>query len=476
MKIKMLAGLIALALAAGNAGALDTKLTIDLDSELFKAAYNGEDETTTFSSIDGSSGSEWNYDNSEVDWVFQDEQARFGGRIRLNVTSALTPTLDTTFNNLEAWVALGDYFRITGGRITSNPTARLNSIIDDLHLGQHLGPMAGTQTVWNLFRTDHLIWDGSNPSSGVYTGSRYQYDKLGLGGRNLEWMADFFPGKLFGQDLTLSAALFDTVPAVFDKDGNSDNGDGRTIGGMGARVSGKFADTVKVNVTYRWQRLTPVDDIKQFITSNGHLYRNNFGLYTELSLVPGLDITAGYGASLGVLPYVDAKTQVQGKWLKDFGDTSDIFNGIDLRVQYAGTSGITLVTHNNISFGENVFRAVYDETGPLNGKSYEYGWKYFGLYNAVGIRFALSETAALDFIVSNWLDRITDLNKSDGSGDELETVTDKLVAGPTLRIKPLDNAEFRAGVQFTGKFTTIDGEKYNPDLAVAVPIGITVKF
>ncbi|GHV82091.1 hypothetical protein AGMMS49991_06490 [Spirochaetia bacterium] len=478
MKIRILVGILVLTLVIGNAAALDTKFTIDLDSELFKVDYSGEDETTTFSSIDGTSGSEWNYDNSELDWVLSDDKGRFGGRIRLNITSALAPSLDNTFNNIEAWVMLGDYLRITGGRITSNPTARLNSIIDDLHLGQHLGPMVGTQTVWNLFRTDHLIWDGSSPTTGVYVGneSRYQYDKLGLGGRNLEWMADFYPGKFLGKDITLSAALFDTLSAIIDKDKNSDNGDGQIIGGVGARVSGKFSDAVKVNLTYRYQRLTPTEGIKEYISSNTHMYRNNVGLYAELNLLKGLDIVAGYGGSFGYTPYTDETTIVQLKRLKDFSDSSDMFNGIDLRVQFSGISGITLVSHNNVSFGEDMVRAVYDTTGPLNGKDYEYGWQYFGLYNAIGLRFALTGALNLDLVVSNWFDRITDVNKSDGSGDDVVTSTDKLVAGPALRWAVTPYAEFRFALQFAGKFTNFDGEQYKPDLAFSIPVGITLKF
>jgi hypothetical protein len=169
---------------------------------------------------------------------------------------------------------------------------------------------------------------------------------------------------------------------------------------------------------------------------------NTFGIYADITAIENLGISFGYTG------YTFASNAS--------GVDNIFWSGIDLRAAWTGLEGLSVSTHNNISFAPG---AKNDWFWGLNDSS------FFSLFNAVGLTKELSER----FSVNGELANIFAKYDSTIFGD---VKYDNLSVGVKLITKVTEHAEFKAGL-------TVDIEKSKgADVAAtfSVPLGIAVTF
>lgn len=169
-----------------------------------------------------------------------------------------------------------------------------------------------------------------------------------------------------------------------------------------------------------------------------------FGAYFDFTAVENVGISVGY---TGFLP------------LNNESDVDNVlYSGIDLRATWTGIEGLSISTHNNISFAQG---AEKDWMGIL-GK----GASFFTLYNAVGATKELTEQFSVNAELANIF------SKTD-NGDAGKIEYDNFALSAKFIAKVTENAAFNAGLR-------LDIESYG-DAADAlstfsIPIGIVLSF
>ena len=151
-----------------------------------------------------------------------------------------------------------------------------------------------------------------------------------------------------------------------------------------------------------------------------------FGLYANINPISDLGITVGYSgliynwSNTKDTDFSSGDVRDQEKhYLSQYKETMfPFYSGIDLRASYTGFDRFIITLNNNISFANAVGspepnpRGIYSYTwayrGQLNRDDGDYLAKdrsesYLGLYNALGINFAINEKLAADFQVANQL-------------------------------------------------------------------------
>jgi hypothetical protein len=114
-----------------------------------------------------------------------------------------------------------------------------------------------------------------------------------------------------------------------------------------------------------------------------------FGGYADITAIENL------GISLGYTGFVWANS--------DSSRNSVLFHGIDLRATWTGIEGLSISTHNNISFASGSDNEWYKQLGA--------GGSFFNLYNAIGATKTLTETLSINAQIGNILSRLyTDEN------------------------------------------------------------------
>jgi opacity protein-like surface antigen len=446
---KILVALVMLALVFGSAAALEASLTVDIDTEIISGEKSGTADRVWggINQAPSGNGSGWLYDDSTVDFKFADDDGRYGAQIQFDIDGAISPTLLPTFANLNAWIMLGDYFKFSAGRITSGLTKRRNAIIDE----QHLGPMNGAQKVDHDYRTDQLILTTA---------------------RDLELMTDFYFGKFFEQDFALTGAVFNTIPSAGSDAGRAD---------FGARFSGTLVpDLLKLNLTYR--QIREQNTLSQALSKDGYQYRNNLGLYVEVSPMENLGITAGYGGSIVLFDPKDSATY-NTQPIKDFKKSSDMYHGIDVRADFNATETVLIEAQLNVSFGGAVLKATGNSGVAAMDKAIEQGSTYFGIFGALGANIGLTETLSVGIGGTLWIDNTTTVDKFDGSAGtsgndgKKDAYTTFAVEG-TLGYAVSESASAHIGVKYAGQAHKEGGNKVKGDdySRFSVPVGIKVKF
>ena len=178
-----------------------------------------------------------------------------------------------------------------------------------------------------------------------------------------------------------------------------------------------------------------------------------FGAYFDLTAVENLGISLGY---TGFLP---------------FNDTDDVdnilWNGIDLRAAWTGIDGLSISTHNNVSFAKG---AEKEWMGLLTDGS------FLSLYNAIGITKDLNEKFSINTEIANVFSK-TD----NGSTGTIEF--DNFWVEGKLISRVSANAEFSAGLKVditknvaTDTYGNTDGDIDDMLTVFSIPIGIKVSF
>jgi hypothetical protein len=164
-----------------------------------------------------------------------------------------------------------------------------------------------------------------------------------------------------------------------------------------------------------------------------------FGGYFDFTAVENLGVSLGY---TGFLPASD-------------GEEVDnvLYSGIDLRAAWTGIEGLSLSTHNHISFAKG---AEKDWMGLGKDQS------LFVLYNGIGATKELTGIFSVNATLSNTLAKI---------GDSDAKATDTLGLGAKFIVTVSENAEFNAGL---GLEIANDGD--NTLTTFSFPVGIVISF
>jgi hypothetical protein len=214
---------------------------------------------------------------------------------------------------------------------------------------------------------------------------------------------------------------------------------GRVIADLGfGSVSALFKTfQMPVNVVNLLQMSGTLGDKQNYST---------FGTYLDLRAIENLGLSLGY---TGFLASTDAD-----------GTDSSFWSGIDLRAAWTGIEGLSISSHNNISFAKG---SANDMMG-LDGN-------FFSLYTAVGVTKELTERFSLNAQIGNIFSN-TDIN-----GDQFKE--DTFWVEPKFIASVGEHAEFSAGVRLEVTKTLQSGAFGNVDDAVttfSVPVGITISF
>jgi hypothetical protein len=201
--------------------------------------------------------------------------------------------------------------------------------------------------------------------------------------------------------------------------------------------------------TFQWP-MTIVNIVEQSSFPGTKVNWTTFGAYFDLTAVENLGVSVGY---TGFIPINDA-------------DVDNILHsGIDLRATWTGIPGLSLSTHNNISF---IKGAENEWMGALVGKDSS----FFLLYNAIGATKELNDQFSINAEISNVFSK-TDL----GAIGKLEY--DGLGIAAKLIAKVTENAEFNAGLRLDVAKTTASGGFGDADdvlTTFSVPVGIILSF
>jgi hypothetical protein len=172
-----------------------------------------------------------------------------------------------------------------------------------------------------------------------------------------------------------------------------------------------------------------------------------FGAYFDLTSVENLGLSAGY---TGFLPKSD-----------DGNADSVLYNGIDLRATWTGIEGLSLSTHNNISFAKG---SKKDWMGILADDDAS----FFTLYNAIGATKELTEKFSVNAVLSNIYSK-TDLGAMEASTDTFG-VNAKFIA------KVGENAEFNISAALDVSTSSASGVDDETVTTFSIPVGIKVSF
>jgi hypothetical protein len=168
-----------------------------------------------------------------------------------------------------------------------------------------------------------------------------------------------------------------------------------------------------------------------------------FGLYGDITIIENLGVSLGY---TGYMVTTDDR---------DYNNV--LWNGIDLRATWTSIEGLSISTHNNISFAIGVDNDWLWKLGK-NGS-------FLTLYNAIGATKELTKRFSLNTEIGNVFSK-TDRG---GIGDmDYDTVWGqaKLISSIT------ENVEFTAGLKVD--FTVQTG--VDNSTIFSVPVGIKVSF
>jgi hypothetical protein len=167
-----------------------------------------------------------------------------------------------------------------------------------------------------------------------------------------------------------------------------------------------------------------------------------FGAYADITVIEDLGLSFGYTG------YTRAND--------DSGVDNILFSGIDLRALWTGIEGLSVSTHNNISFAAG---AENDWMGELLD-----GDSFFALFNALGVTKELTEKFSVNAEVAN-------LFSKTGSTPLGEIKYDNFAVGLKLITKVTEHAEFKAGLQCD--ITNVEDEALT---VFSIPIGITLSL
>jgi hypothetical protein len=324
---------------------------------------------------------------------------------------------------LYAWVKpFGDHFKFSGGIFeNTDGVADYTDDIDNFGIG--------------------VFYDESEGDNGVYTEPVAHANGIAL-------VNGFLAEAAFGP----ITAQLQLAPNVNSKSAGeyfaNFGGSGADAGARMFRIGGRLIADIGVATVSALYKTTayPIGPFREMeILYPGDLgTMTTFGAYADITAVENLGISLGYTGFVVTNDDSDAKAPV--------------YSGIDLRATWTGIEGLSLSTHNNVSFAK--------------GEDWFY-WRdadssFFTLYNAVGVTKELTGKFSVNGEVGNVFSK-TDAKSSAG---DVEIDYDNFWGQLKLITTVAENAEFTVGVRVD--YTTQND--VNDVTVFSVPVGIKVNF
>jgi hypothetical protein len=189
----------------------------------------------------------------------------------------------------------------------------------------------------------------------------------------------------------------------------------------------------------------------------GAMNYHNYGAYADITAIENLGISVGYTG------FVFANS--------DSSKNSILFHGIDLRATWTGIEGLSLSTHNNISFASGSGNEWYKQLGD--------GGSFFNLYNAIGATKTLTDALSVNAQIGNILSKLNTNDTDPAYGITLSPdrtyhefwVEGKLIASVT------ENAQFKVGLKVAMVNDDIfDSSDTYSTITFSVPVGLSLTF
>lgn len=447
--------MLAFGLAASFAFAKDGfSVTLDFSASALEVEKSG-DATNVDSFADSA------FEDSELSFSYEGE--KFGGVVTLGLPDAnlhLIMSKDDlaamlSFPELYGWIKpFGNAVKFTAGIFeNTDGIADYTDDIDDFDvgvfiLGEKGEPFTEPMKYFNAALVDGFLTD-------LYLGP--MTIQL-LFGPNIgkERMAS----KIFGDDVMLTADIL----------GIEDFAISGPQYRIGARV---FAEVEKVGTftlmfkTFQWPK-TVIEKVALFALEgksddfkeqhpNGipgdFMNYHNFGAYVDFTAIENL------GIMLGWTGYVFANS--------DPNVDSPFFHGIDLRATWTGVEGLSISTHNNVSFAMGAANEWNVSNNIGDGNS------FLNLYNAVGATETLTDLLSINVQIGNILSKIS----ADKQPTALTTRTrDEFWAEAKLIASVTENAQFKAGLKLALVNDDVTGAKTQTTTTFSIPVGVSVNF
>ncbi|MDR0785337.1 MAG: hypothetical protein LBE74_05570 [Treponema sp.] len=423
-------------------------VTLDFSASALEVEKSGN-ETNIDSFADSA------FEDSELSFSYEGE--KFGGVVTLGLPDAnlhLIMSEDdlitlASFSELYGWIKpFGSIVKFTAGIFeNTDGIADYTDDIDDFDVGVFIlgdgdEPFAEPMKYFSAALVDGFLTD------------------LYLGPMTVQLLF----GPNLGKKHMASEIFGDMSPSIEDF-----AIDGRQYR-LGARV---FAEIEKVGTfalmfkTFQWPKavmekvfLFALDGQSDAFTDlypNGmpgdFMNYHNFGAYADITAAENLGIMLGYTG------YVFANS--------DSNVNSPLFHGIDLRATWTGVEGLSLSTHNNVSFAFG----SDDEWDALN--SIGAGNSFFNLYNAVGATKTLTDVLSVNAQIGNILSKIS----ADKQPTALQTRTrDEFWAEAKLIASVTENTQFKAGLKLALVNDDVAGSDATTTTTFSIPVGVSVNF
>jgi hypothetical protein len=421
----------------GSAASIADKVSLELE---FNASVVSVD---TDGVVDSMTDAGFDEDAAKIGLSYEDEL--WGGVSSLKFAQETLRIFDgetadilgqgpLSIDELYVWVKpFGRNFRFTGGIFeNTDGVADYTDDIDNFEMGVFLGgedgePFSEPGEITNAALVSGFLADGVFGPVTVQLLLAPNYSKESAS----VFASDFF-STMFG-----SSAPVEAKERLFRMGG-------RVIADLGV---GTLAAMVKV---FQW----PIEIISMAEGApfpGSKVTYTTFGTYFDFTAVENLGLSLGY---TGFMP------------INDSSDVDNIlWNGIDLRATWTGIEGLSISTHNNISFAKG---AKNDWVGALP----DAGSSFLVLYNAVGITKELNEKFSVNAEVANIF------SKTD-NGNSGKTEYDNFCVGAKLISRITDNAEFTVGLKVDVIKNLLSGDYGDADdtlTVFSVPVGIAISF
>jgi hypothetical protein len=401
------------------------------------------------------------FEDSELSFSYEGE--KFGGVVTLGLPDAnshINMSEDDLiaalpFSELYAWIKpFGEIVKFTAGVFeNTDGIADYTDDIDDFDvgvfiLGEEGDAFAEPMKYFNASLADGFLTD-------LYFGpATVQL----LFGPNLS--KKHTAGDIFGDELmayALAAGIEDF--SIEDRQYR-----------IGARVFAEFEEVGTFALmfkTFQWPKAVMEkvflfelgEDAGDFVASypNGlpgdFMNYHSFGAYADITAIENLGIMLGYTG------FVFANS--------DSNVNSPLFHGVDLRAAWTGIEGLSLSTHNNVSFAAG----SADEWDLLN--EIGEGNSFFNLYNAIGATKTMTDTLSINAQIGNILSKIS----ADEQPTALTTRTrDEFWAEAKLIASVTEDVQFKVGLKLAIVNDDISGEDATTTTTFSIPVGISVSF
>jgi hypothetical protein len=416
---------------------IDADLVQYLHTEIKNDEYISDEDTIQPDQVQFMHNSSFN--DAEIKVSYTDPNGNFGGVVGLDFDSALTGSVP--WGDFYAWGKLYGLFRMQLGKYSYRAIEKIGG---DKDLGVLFLDISKKSNTFTVETTDSLA-----QQAGI----------IGFLGQVLIGPAEI--GFFAAPDAYFVARHFQ-VPGT----GTGDEPE-QTIP---AYYAYNFGGNAKVNLTgianigASYRQIHTVGEA----SSTGDIY-NDFGLYaaTDLNILKDLGLTVGLGYS-GRISFEDG----------DDASTAPVQNAIHLDIEYRNSGfGFTAGLYNNISFytlkAENL--SVYDPAVASIANIYT-DESSLALYNELKVSYAIPAIKLTpSLIIRNYYGTKTGFMGVKGADYSLDILTVEARAAFTLS----ENTEIRAGLKFTNTaYNTpkVSDVLVNSNFAVAIPVGITLKW